>query len=56
MTFGRIFDAHSSRTEHGVRCFEGAGCYSESLYVTVFASFFALILACVAAKRDKKYR
>ena len=56
MTFGRVFDAHSSYSEHGMRCLEGPRCYSESLYVTTLACFFAFLLACVAVNRDLKYR
>jgi len=56
MIFGRVFDAHSTPSEHGMRCFEGAQCYSASLYVTAFACFCALILAFVAVRRDGKYR
>jgi len=54
--FGRIFDAHSSYSEHGMRCLDGARCYSASLYVTTWACLCALILAFVAAKRDRRYR
>ena len=56
MIFGRIFDAHSSYSGDGMRCLEGAQCYSASLYVTTWACIFALILAFVAVKRDEKYR
>ena len=56
MVFGRIFDAHSSYSENDMHCFEGERCYSASLYVTTWACLCALILAFVAAKRDKKYR
>jgi hypothetical protein len=56
MMFGRIFDAHSSYDEYGMRCLEGARCYSTSLYVTASACFCALVLALVAVKRDQKYR
>ena len=56
MTFGHIFDTHSSQSEYGIRCLEGPRCYSQSLYVTTSACFCALVLACVAAKRDEKYR
>jgi hypothetical protein len=55
MVFGRIFDAHSSHSEHGMRCFEGARCYSASLYMTTLACLGAFMLAVVAAKRDQKY-
>jgi len=55
MTFGRIYDAHSSYGEHGLRCLQGARCYSASLYVTTLACICALILAFVAAKRDRRY-
>ena len=56
MIFGRIFDAHSFPSEHGMRCLEGARCYSASFYVTTLACFCALVLALVAAKRDQMYR
>jgi len=55
MLFGRILDSHSSRDEDGMRCLEGARCYSASLYVTTWACLFALILASVAVKRDQRY-
>lgn len=55
MTFGWILDAHSSYSGHAMRCLEGAGCYSASLYVTTCACLCALILAFVAAKRDRRY-
>ena len=54
--FGRVFDAHSSHSGDGIRCLDGVQCYSASLYVTTWACICALILALVAAKRDKKYR
>lgn len=53
--FGRIFDEHSSHSEHDMRCLEGAGCYSASLYMTTLACVCALVLAVVAAKHDHKY-
>ena len=56
MIFGRIFDANSSYTGQGMRCLEGARCYSASLYVTTWACVCALALAFVATKRDKRYR
>lgn len=56
MIFGRIFDAHSLHTEDGVRCLDGARCYSASLYMTAFACVCAFALAVVAAKRDRKYK
>ena len=56
MVFGRIFDAHSSHSEHGTRCSEGARCYSASLYMTAVACICAFALAVVAGKRDQKYR
>ena len=56
MIFGWISDAHSSYGGDGMCCLEGAGCYSASLYVTTCACLCALILAFVAAKRDKRYR
>jgi len=54
--FGRVFDAHSSHGEYGMHCFEGARCYSASLYVTALACFCALALAFLASKRDQGYR
>jgi hypothetical protein len=56
MIFGRIFDAHSLDGEDGMRCLEGAGCYSASLYMTALACLCAFALAVVAAKRDQKYK
>ena len=56
MIFGRIFDAHSSHTARGIHCHEGVRCYSSSRYVTAFGCFCALILALVAAKRDRRHR
>lgn len=56
MIFGRVFDANSSHGEHGMNCFEGARCYSTSLYVTTSACLCALVLAIFAAKRDQNYR
>ena len=56
MAFGQIFDAHSLHNENGVRCFEGTGCYSGSLYMTALACVCALALAAVAARRDQKYK
>lgn len=56
ITFGRILDAHSTYSEYGMRCLEGAQCYSESLYLSASACFCALILGCMAAKRDQKYK
>ena len=56
MIFGRIFDGRSTHGEHGIRCLEGARCYSASLYMTILACLCALILARVAAKRDKRRR
>ena len=54
--FGRIFDAHSTHTPYGIHCHEGVRCYASSLYVTIFGCFCALVLAIVAARRDRKYR
>ena len=56
MIFGRVFDAHSLDSEHGMRCFEGARCYSASLYVTTFACLCASALAFMAAGRGRKCR
>ena len=54
--FGRIFDAHSTPTKYGMRCLAGARCYSASLYVTTLACLGGLILARVAARRDRTYK
>ena len=56
MMFGRIFDAHSTDDEGGMRCLEGAQCYSASLYITAIACLCGLVLAFVAVKRDQKYK
>jgi hypothetical protein len=56
VSFGRIFDAHSSFGEHGMVCLEGARCYTAALYVSTLICVCALILAVVVAKRDQKYR
>jgi len=56
MMFGWIFDSHSTHDEHGMRCLEGARCYSASLYMTTLACICALILAVVAVERDRKYK
>ncbi|KAF9648611.1 hypothetical protein BDM02DRAFT_2236725 [Thelephora ganbajun] len=37
MTFGRIFDVHSSYSRHEILCLEGVRCYSVSPYATVSA-------------------
>ena len=56
MIFGWIFDSHSTHGKHGLQCLEGARCYSESLYVTSFASVCALTFVIAAEKCDRKYR
>ena len=56
LVFGRIFDAHSFHRARRTYCLEGVRCYSSSLYMTAFGCFCAVILAVVAAKRDRRHR
>lgn len=66
LIFGKNLDAHERlarpsfdqrklrRTVSGPQCLEGRKCYVDTIYLTAFCTFLAILLSILAGYRDRR--